>query len=58
LSGGGYLRGAVDHLSIFDETLNQPVILTTASNPPVDASLAKIKVAIIASAAVMVLIGD
>lgn len=52
------LSGAVNDLSVLHDALEKPMVLTLADNSIVDASLAEIKVTILASAAVVVNIRD
>ena len=52
------LGGTVNNLSVLDRALDQPMIIATAENSIVDTLLAKIKVAVIASAAMVVLAWD
>jgi hypothetical protein len=52
------LGGAVDDLAVLDETLNHPVILTAAVDAAIDAFLAKVKIALVTGAAVVMLIWD
>jgi hypothetical protein len=47
------LRGAVDDATIHDVSLDKPVVGTFACDTPVDAPLAKIKVAVVAGRAVI-----
>jgi hypothetical protein len=52
------LSGAIDNLSILHKTLDHPVPITSTENSVINAGLAEIKVAIITSAAVIVLVWD
>jgi hypothetical protein len=52
------LSGAVDDLSILYDTLDEPMIFALAENSVVNASLAEIKITILASAAVVMNIRD
>jgi len=52
------LSSAINDLSVLHETLNHPVILTTAKNTITNAGLAEIKVPIIAGTAVIMLVWD
>jgi hypothetical protein len=49
---------AIDDLAILYETLDHPVVVTTAENTSTDTGLAEVEVAIIAGAAVIVHIGN
>jgi hypothetical protein len=49
---------AIDNLSVLDETLDHPVVLTLAGNAILDTILAEIEVTIITSAAVIMFVGD
>ena len=48
------LSGAVNNLSVLDETLDQPVILASTNDATTNTALAEIKISIIADAAMIV----
>jgi len=52
------LSSTVDDLAILNETLDQPVVITSTDNPTANTALAEIKVTIIADAAVIVYVWD
>jgi hypothetical protein len=52
------LSGAVNNLTILDETFDQPVLIIAADHTIVDTCPAKIVIAIVAGAAVIMLIWD
>ena len=56
LAWGNGLRRAVDHLTILDEALDEPVTRAAAQGTSVDTALAKVEVAVVADAAVIMFV--